>query len=172
MNERKIFEVMRIANAGPAVGLRQEFFTIKEHLLKTFVPNPTPAWQRIIKPCWGTNGLPCQGQQWCRCGGTGRFEDRYVIHMAYEWYGHKFLVPNRRLPASEVDEATLAGPQVPWPLPYKSIPAKLEATVAIFEAFTDENSSHGDRYIVSRMRVAMGQIPRRLLIEFPVEIPF
>lgn len=170
MNERKVCEVMKLANAGPALFLRNDFFAVKEHLLKHFATSLGPCWQRITKRCWGVNGQPCDGSKSCSCCGTGLYSDLFVIHEGFEWHGAKFLVPRSRVTArtSQVP----AGHEVPYPLLRESNIASHDASIALVEAFTEQIFDRGDRYTVSRMRVAMGQIPRRLLIESPVEIPF
>lgn len=170
MNERKICEVLRIANAGPAVFLRDDFFAVKEHLLKHFATSLGPCWQHITKRCWGSYGRSCDGSKSCSCCGTGLYSDLFVVHEGFEWNGAKFLVPRRRVPArtSQVP----AGHEVPYPLLREPNIASYDASIALVEAFTEQVFDNGDRYAVSRMRVAMGQIPRRLLIGFPEDIPF
>lgn len=174
MNERKVCEILKLANSCPAMSLRESFFGIKEHLLSKLGKCIGPAHQRITQKCWGYQGQCCRGDRTCKCAGSGIYSDVIVVHAAYEWHGAKFLVPRHRFRLPMLNPPILLGEFIPYPIAKPHREGSLEATVALVTAFSGQTHHlYGCQAMtVNRMLVAMGQIPTVLHIPVDNEIPF
>ena len=80
------------ANGDPHVVARQEFYALKERLLRRHGQHVGDDLQHIRKPCWGYRGEGCDDE--CRkCGGTGIFDEFWVLLQRWRMGRYTFHVP-------------------------------------------------------------------------------
>lgn len=93
--------LLHYANSSPPWLWRNEFFRLKDQLLRKYGTFLGTSIQEIRKPCWGPwfwtewgyEPTKCLGEKCPRCGGTGNFDVRWVRLLKWEWCGFVFFVP-------------------------------------------------------------------------------
>jgi sulfatase maturation enzyme AslB (radical SAM superfamily) len=93
MNLKILAAVLARANSCPPMNFRQEFYAIKQHILKMFGRIVGEDIQRIERRCWN---YYCDDD--CdRCGGTGIYSCSYYRLERWELSGRIFHRPAERI---------------------------------------------------------------------------
>lgn len=92
--KRLIARLLHLANQGPPFSRRSEFYALKERILARFGTRAGDDVQHIRKECWGyeEDGY-CLGRHCNRCGGTGIWDERWILLERWELCGYVFHRP-------------------------------------------------------------------------------
>lgn len=97
MIEAALARLLHVANSRPPHTRREEFYALKDRLLKRYAVRDGYHIQEIKKECWGyldTNG--CDRSEGCRCYGSGFYDHFFVRLEVYRWRGYEFHRPVER----------------------------------------------------------------------------
>lgn len=82
MNLKTIIgRLLYLANTSPPGCGRDEFYAMKDWILARYgTPDGTDV-QHIVSECWGNwhDDTGCQGAKCLRCGGTGVYEEKWIL---------------------------------------------------------------------------------------------
>lgn len=99
MIQRLLATLLHYANADTGATYRQEFYALKERLLRRYGRFDGHQIQEIKKLCWGPWGheygerAGCKGEGCPHCRGTGVFDIRWVRLERWVWQGYVFHRP-------------------------------------------------------------------------------
>ncbi len=98
------------ANAAQPEDCREAFYRIKDRILSAYGTPDGRDVQHIRKACWGDRGEPCN-EECCRCGGTGIFQEKWVVLQRYRLDRYTFHRPVETYFSRQPDgvEATIEG---------------------------------------------------------------
>jgi len=92
-----LIRLLRLANSSPPVARREEFYALKDRLLRRYATRDGYHVQEIRKECWGCEGSGSYGDRACsKCDGTGVFDHFFVRLEVYRWRGYTFHRPVER----------------------------------------------------------------------------
>lgn len=98
------------ANAKPAHSHREPFYRLKDRLLHRFGRLIGTEWQHIRKTCWSCeDGMRDDGDSCWKCGGTGIYQQTWVLLQRWEIGGAIFHRPVRRTPLDPHGVVTIHG---------------------------------------------------------------
>lgn len=99
MPKRLIAWLLYLANSDPPFICRQEFYALKERLLRKHGRMDGQDVQHIRKDCWtceATGTHPVYKDRCRKCGGTGVYEDAWILLRRWEFMGRIFHIPEGR----------------------------------------------------------------------------
>jgi hypothetical protein len=98
------------ANAKPPHSHREPFYQLKDRLLHRFGRLIGTEWQHIRKTCWSCDdGVRDDGDSCWKCGGTGIYQQTWVLLQRWEIGGAIFHRPVRRTPLDPHGVVTIHG---------------------------------------------------------------
>lgn len=94
MTARLIGWLLHLANASPPYTLREEFYALKDRLRARYGVADGHDVQHLRKECWGYLGAGgCLGKTCTKCGGSGIFEERWVLLERFTIGSYRFHRP-------------------------------------------------------------------------------
>jgi hypothetical protein len=98
------------ANAKPPSGHPETFYSMKEQLLRRFGRMIGAEWQHIRKTCWSCeDGVLDDGHYCWKCGGTGIYQQTWVLLQRWELGGAIFHRPVYRTTLDPHEIVTIHG---------------------------------------------------------------
>jgi hypothetical protein len=86
--------LLHLANASPPHALREEFYALKDRLRARYGVADGHDVQHLRKECWGWIGESgCRGKHCTKCGGSGVFEERWILLVRFRIGGYRFHRP-------------------------------------------------------------------------------
>lgn len=105
--------VLGIVNSGPPSELRQEFYAIKDHVLRRFGRRVGQDIQHIVKPCWHCRRWNCDDcdafDSCCKCLGTDIYLEFWSRLDVYQIGKHCFHLPVERIKTAPAEPVTITG---------------------------------------------------------------
>lgn len=105
--------IISIVNSDPPPEFRQEFYAIKDYVLRRFGRRVGQDVQHILKPCWHCHRWNCDEcerlDSCCRCLGTDVFLEFWSRLDVYQIGKHYFHLPVERMSNAPTEPVTITG---------------------------------------------------------------
>lgn len=84
------------ANSDPPTLTRREFYELKDRLLDRYARKVGAEIQEIVDECYGWGFAGCAGAKCTKCGGTGVWQQFWVMLHVFQWGRYEFHRPGQR----------------------------------------------------------------------------
>jgi hypothetical protein len=94
---RLVSRLLWLANSGPPIARTEQFYALKDRILRRWGTRDGHDWQHIIKECYGCDGRgesrECPERACRRCGGSGVYDHFFVKLERWDLAGRTFHRP-------------------------------------------------------------------------------